>query len=98
MEPEKSVGYFAGGNQPLDLEGRPKPTSNLTPDKETGIGSWTKEKFIQAVRFGKMEGESALSYPMTPYTQLSDYEVGAIYDFLMSIPPIPNKVERMIYD
>ncbi|WP_370086454.1 cytochrome c [Ekhidna sp.] len=98
MEPEKSVGYFAGGNVPLDLEGRVKPTPNLTPDEETGIGSWTKDEFIRAVRFGQKEGESALSYPMIPYTQLTEYEVGAIYDYLMTIPPISNKVERMVYD
>lgn len=98
LDPPFSVGYFAGGNQPLDLEGRVKPTSNLTPDDATGIGSWTKEQFIQTVRFGQKDDEPALSYPMMPYTQLTDYEVGAIYDYLQTIPAIENKVERMIYD
>lgn len=98
LDPPQSVGYFAGGNLPLDLEGRPKPTPNLTPDEETGIGSWSKEKFIQSVRFGTKKGEAALGYPMMPYTQLTDYEIGAIFDYLMTIPPIENKVVRSIYD
>lgn len=94
LDPTLSEGYFAGGNLPLDLEGRPKPTANLTPDNETGIGSWSKEQFVRAVKSGQKEGEPALSYPMIPYTQLTDYEVGAIYDYLMTIPSIENKVER----
>lgn len=98
LDPTLSQGYFAGGNQPLDLEGRPKPTPNLTPDKETGLGDWSKEEFIQSVKFGTKKGEAALGYPMMPYTQLSDYEIGAIFDYLMTIPPIENKVVRSIYD
>lgn len=97
LDPTLSEGYFAGGNLPLDLEGRPKPTPNLTPHA-TGIGSWTKEQFVKAVRFGQKEGEQALSYPMIPYTQLTEYEVGSIYDYLMTIPAIDNQVERMVYD
>lgn len=97
LNPELSVGYFAGGNKPLDLQGRVMLTSNLTPDKETGIGNWTKEDFIQAVKYGQLRGEKALTYPMLPYLQLTDHEAGAIYDYLQSIPPIKNKVERSIY-
>ena len=79
MNPEKSVGYFGGGNETLSLEGDVVLTQNLTPDMETGIGSWTEEKFIRAIRFGLKEGEPALRYPMQPYSRLSDEEVGAIY-------------------
>lgn len=98
LNPSQSPGYFGGGNKPLDLEGRVILTSNLTPDKETGIGRWTKEQFIRAVKYGLKEGEPALSYPMLPYTQLTDYEAGAIYDYLMTIPPIQKKVERSVYE
>ena len=41
LEPEKSEGYFAGGNKPLNLEGKVVLTPNLTPDPETGIGKMT---------------------------------------------------------
>ncbi len=98
LKPELSEGYFGGGNSPLDTEGRVKKTPNLTPDKETGIGNWTKMQFIKAVRFGIVDGQHALTYPMVPYTQLTDTEVAAIYEYLKTIPPIKNKVERSIYD
>ncbi|NND34069.1 MAG: cytochrome c [Saprospiraceae bacterium] len=98
LNPTQSVGYFGGGNKPLDEQGRVKPTPNLTPDKETGIGDWTKEDFIKAVKFGYKEGEKTLGYPMLPYAQLSEREAGAIFDYLKTIPPIKNKVERMVYD
>lgn len=98
LNPELSEGYFAGGNKPLDLNGRVKLTPNLTPDNETGIGSWSKNDFVKAVKYGIKKGESALTYPMTPYTQLTDKEAGAIFDYLQTIPAIKNKVKRSVYD
>ena len=96
LQPELSAGYFGGGNLPLNLEGQAMPTPNLTPDSETGIGSWTAEQFVRAVKFGIVEGQEALRYPMTPYTYLSDDEAKAIYLYLKTIPPIKNKVERAL--
>ncbi|MEQ9187818.1 MAG: c-type cytochrome [Cryomorphaceae bacterium] len=98
MHPELSVGYFAGGNKPLDMEGRVMLTPNLTPDKETGIGNWSKDEFIQAVKYGLKKGEPALAYPMTPYSLLTDKEAGAIFEYLQTIPAIKHKVERSVYD
>lgn len=92
--PEKSEGYFGGGNKPLNLEGKEMVTQNLTPDKETGIGNWTEERFINALKYGTMQDEPALRYPMVPYIQLTDYEAKAIYTFLRTVPPIKNKVPR----
>ncbi|SHF25483.1 Cytochrome c [Arenibacter palladensis] len=97
LNPELSEGYFAGGNKPLDLQGRVMLTSNLTPDKETGIGNWSKEDFINALKYGQKKGEKALTYPMLPYPQLTDAEAGAIFEYLQTIPSIKNKVERSIY-
>lgn len=97
VEPRLSEGYFGGGNKPLDNEGRVMLTPNLTPDKETGIGNWSKLKFINAVRFGLVEGDRALLYPMLPYSHLSETEAGAIFDYLQTIPPIKNKVPRSEY-
>lgn len=94
FEPEKSVGYFAGGNKTLNLLGDEILTANLTPDKETGIGDWTKEQFVKAVKSGQVEGGNALRYPMNPYVHFSEKEIGAIYDYLQSIPPIKNDVKR----
>lgn len=94
LHPDQSEGYFGGGNKPLNHEGQVMPTPNLTPDKTTGIGSWSQEKFVKALKTGIVEGQPALRYPMAPYTQLTDREAAAIYQYLMSIPPISNKVDR----
>lgn len=98
LKPELSVGYFGGGNKPLDMEGRVMLTPNLTPDKETGIGTWSKEKFVKALKNGIVDGDRALLFPMMPYIQLTDSEAGAIYDYLKTIPPIKNKVKRSVYE
>ncbi|MFL1011950.1 cytochrome c [Flavisericum labens] len=98
LDPTLSKGYFAGGNKPLDEHGRVMLTQNLTSDKETGIGNWTKEDFINTVKYGIKKGENALQYPMMPYTQLTDKEAGAIFEYLQTIPPVKNKVERSIYN
>ncbi len=98
LEPESSPGYFAGGNQPLDHQGRVMNTPNLTPDKATGIGNWTEAQFIRAVKYGEKEGETALVFPMIPYVQLTDEEVGAIFRYLQTIPAIEQQVERSVYD
>lgn len=94
MNPEKSVGYFGGGNKPLNREGEVMLTSNLTPDKETGIGTWSEEKFVKAIKSGMIDGQSALRYPMIPYSLLTDNEAKAIYTYLKTIPSIKNKIKR----
>ena len=76
------------------LDGKVVLTQNLTPDPESGIGSWSAEKFLRAVKYGQKEGELALRYPMVPYTLLTDHEVNAIFAYLQTIPPISNNVER----
>lgn len=98
LKPEKSIGYFGGGNKLPNEQRVIMVTPNLTPDKETGIGNWSKEKFVKAVRFGIIEGQEATRYPMIPYTQLTNKEVGAIYEYLRTIPPINNKVERSVIE
>ena len=94
MNPEASLGYFGGGNRTLSLKGEIMLTSNLTPDPQSGIGNWDEARFIKALRFGQMEGEPALRYPMRPYPELSDEESAAIFAYLKSIPVITNPVPR----
>ncbi len=70
--------------------------ANLTPDKETGIGNWTKENFISTIRLGIHTTSLAreISPPM-PWEQISlldDGDLEAIYYYLMSIKPVKNKV------
>ena len=97
MVPELSKGYFGGGNKPLNNNGQIVLTSNLTPDPETGIGNWTEEQFVKAVKYNVLDNEPALQYPMSPYVYLTDHEAASIYQYLKTIPPIKNKVNRIIY-
>lgn len=93
--PEKSKGFFGGGNEMYNEEGKKLVTLNITMDENTGIGKWTEEQFIKAVKTGQVpDGGPALRYPMQPYSNLSDQEVRAIYAYLKTVPKLDHKVER----
>ena len=97
-EPALSKGYLGGGNKPLDRDGKIIVTQNLTPDNETGIGSWTEQRFVNAIKYGTMENDRSLRFPMVPYIYLTDTEAKAIYAYLKTVPPIKNKVPRSPFD
>jgi hypothetical protein len=70
-------------------------TANLTPDPETGIGKWSKQNFIDTIRNGRHLGAGRPILPPMPaamYANYSDEDLGAIYDYLRTLPPIANKV------
>lgn len=73
--------------------------ANLTPDVETGTGSWTEAMFIKALRTGKHLGEGRPILPPMPWEnfgKLSDDDLKAIFAYLRSIPPIKNAVREPI--
>jgi mono/diheme cytochrome c family protein len=93
--PEKSKGFFGGGNKFKMPDGKVIYSRNLTMDEETGIGRWTEEEFVKAVKTGIVpNGQPAVRPPMKPYSDLTDGEAKAIYAYLKTIPKIKNKVER----
>ncbi len=94
MNPEKSLGFFGGGNEMLDYDRKPIMTANITMDEETGIGTWTEQDFIVAVKQMRTPHGKALQYPMEPYVQLTDTEVAHIYAYLKTVPVIKNRVAR----
>jgi len=70
-------------------------TANLTPDKETGIGSWTEEMFIKALRTGKHMGTGRDILPPMPWPfigQMTDHDLKDIFAYLKSLKPISNAV------
>lgn len=95
LEPTLTPGYMGGGTPMLDLDGKTVVnTANITMDKSTGIGDWTEQEFIDAVRFCKKRGGGSLHYPMVPHTALSETEVKAVFAYLKTVPVISNPVER----
>jgi mono/diheme cytochrome c family protein len=92
---------FAGGWK-LPLPGGAFVTTvNITPDKETGIGNWTKQQFIDSIRSGLKTqtqevkpGEFNSIMPRSQFAGMTDADLGAIYDYLRTVPAVKHKVDR----
>jgi len=93
-EPEKTPGYMGGGNPLLDLRRQVVRSANITSDSETGIGRWSEQDFVTALRTGFRPDHTLIRYPMLPMPDLSEDEARAIYAYLKSIPPLRHAVER----
>ena len=75
-------------------------TANITPDKETGIGTWTDEEIIRTIREGKNK-EGKIIFPPMPvptYNSMSDDDVKAIVAYLHTIKPVHNEVPASKYN
>lgn len=74
-------------------------TANLTPDSATGLGKYSEEDFIKAIRNGVMMGMSRPIMPPMPVEyvkQMTDEDLKAVYAYLRTIPPVKNKVPDYI--
>jgi cytochrome c553 len=74
-------------------------TANLTPDAETGIGKWSAETFIAAMKTGRHEGKGRQILPPMPVENLaalSDEDIRDLFAFLRSLPPVRNRVPAPI--
>lgn len=72
-------------------------TANLTPDPTTGLGQWTAEEFVSAIRTGRHQGRGRPILPPMPvmvYAQMTDADLHAIFAYLQSIPAIRNQVPQ----
>jgi mono/diheme cytochrome c family protein len=70
--------------------------ANITPDTETGIGSWTDGEKIRAIREGVDRDGRAL-FPMMPYTgyrNMSDDDVKSLVAYLNSLAPVKNPLPQ----
>jgi len=84
---------FAGGMEVPEKFGTWR-APNITPHKGTGIGTWTEEQIITAIREGKRPDGSKL-FPIMPYPnyhRMTDDDAKAIAAFVMSLPAIDNAV------
>ena len=75
--------------------------ANLTPDEATGIGNWTEEVFVKTIRTGKhlgQEGGRPVMPPMPWYmiAKMTDEDLSSMYQYLMSLPAISNRVPAPI--
>ena len=93
---------FSGGFEFKRSNGNSIYSSNITPDQETGIGSWDEEYFLNQFsqwRDDKMkyrkkkEGTENSEMPWTLYAGMTDEDIRAMFAYLNTIKPIKNKVE-----
>lgn len=93
---------FGGGmefRQPAGIVRAP----NISPDRETGIGNWSRQQFIAKFRryadstyVPAVVGKGDLNSPMpwTMYGGMSEQDLSAIYTYLASLPPLQHAVKR----
>jgi hypothetical protein len=70
-------------------------TANLTPDQNTGLGIWTEEMFVKAIRSGRHYGVSRPILPPMPwavYRNMTDDDLKAVFAYLRTIPAVKNRV------
>jgi mono/diheme cytochrome c family protein len=86
---------YAGGRR-LETPFGAIYSTNLTPDRDTGIGRWSEQAFVRAMREG-VDREGHRLYPVFPYdhfTLVVDDDLHALYAFLMTRTPVSARHPR----
>ncbi len=65
-------------------------SANITPDRETGIGGWTDEQIITAIRLGRRPNGDRLIpvHPYTVFNGMAEEDLRALVAFLRTLPPV----------
>ena len=86
--------YLAGSDQGWAIPTGVYWPANITPDKETGIGEWSKADIVKLLRTGvdPTGREVAPIMPWRSYRALTDDDMDALATFLQSIPAVSHKV------
>lgn len=94
---------FGGGRVFNFPDGSVLRSGNISPDKETGIGNWTEEKFLEIFR--QRSDSATVNTPLKPgsfnsimpwfmYGHMKESDLKAIYAYLRTVTPIKNQVEK----
>ncbi|ANB76750.1 aldehyde dehydrogenase [Paraburkholderia phytofirmans OLGA172] len=81
------------GGKALDTPFGTVYSTNITPDGQTGIGTWSLDAFVRAMRRGISRDGHRL-YPVFPYTSFkntSDDDLKALYAYLMAQTPVRSR-------
>lgn len=93
---------FAGGLEIVET-GHLTRSANITPDADTGIGTWTEQQFIDrfkafetptGVELAEYERAQNTKMPMTMYAGMTRDDLGAIFAYLRTVKPVINRVEK----
>ena len=87
-------GAFLAGGRELKTDFGSFFTPNITPDPETGIGNWSEEDFVRAMREGKApDGRRYYpTFPYTSYTRMTRQDIVDLKAYLDSVPAVRNPV------
>ncbi|MEJ8801445.1 c-type cytochrome [Pontibacter sp. H249] len=95
--------YMAGGFEFKFPNGAVLRSANITPDKQTGIGTWSEDMFVQ--RFKTFENPAMTARKVSPdemntimpwamYAGMKEEDLRAIYKYLRTLEPQKNRIER----
>ena len=80
-------------------------SSNITPDRETGIGGWTDEQIVTAIRLGRRpNGERLIPvHPYPVFNGMAEADLRALVAFLLTLPPVrratpPKKITVPLFE
>ena len=97
------AGMEFGGGKLFMMPGAELKSANITPDRETGIGAWTKEQFVNRFRQyadGNIQahsvkpGEFQTIMPWWKYGGMTEQDLGAMYAYLRTVKPVKNQVTK----
>ena len=93
------AGQEMSGGLVIELPEFRAVASNITPDKETGIGNWTDAQIVAAIREGKRPDGSIVGPPMPIefYRHMSDNDVHALVAALRAVQPVHHVVEKSVF-
>ncbi len=83
-------GSLSGQTAPM--RGTTSYGTNLTPDPDTGIGNWTDEEIVRALRYGLDDQRQALCATMPRYADLGTREAEAIVAYLRGLAPTVREI------
>jgi len=89
---------FAGGDFLIHEEGLDTTGTNLTPDVDTGIGDWTEEQFVIAMRTG-VTPDGTVMVPFMPwpaYNQWTEEDFRAVWLYLRSLEPVAHEAPASV--
>lgn len=99
-EPIEGMEFAGGFEIPMETGGISR-AANITPNKNTGIGNWNKDMFIAKFKSYEHndslfvnEGQFNSEMPWRIYATMSEEDLGSIYDYLKTVKPINNKIEK----
>jgi cytochrome c553 len=97
-EPERTDAYLGGGNT-FVAKGMSDGIwiPNITPDVETGVGSWSDDELVRVIRDGVARDGHFLVpvMPFDAYQHMSDEDVRSIVVYLRSVPPYKQPKPRV---